>query len=243
MEARLLAYPSRLSAAPQPVVASRAPSLASRKTFVASRRWLRAPSRRFGALGASLIANPMPSARGCIFDSTTFLRVRLLVQQPFSFRRRQCCARGRRKGPFADPLVESGSFINCNGGYMGIAKGTLNRIAEITQAWESHAPSESFSGLTLEQFKEGIKPSLDVRAAITECATRSLGLKAQRAVDDAASLALIQRMINGVKGDPKHGEDGRLYAAMGFVRKSERSSGLTRRRSKEVKAGNGAVSS
>lgn len=35
---------------------------------------------------------------------------------------------------------------------------------------------------------------------------------------------------NGVSGDPNFGDDSVLYGAMGFVRKSERRSGLTRKK-------------
>ncbi len=34
----------------------------------------------------------------------------------------------------------------------------------------------------------------------------------------------------GVAGDPAYGNDSPLYGAMGFVRKSERASGLTRKK-------------
>jgi hypothetical protein len=40
----------------------------------------------------------------------------------------------------------------------------------------------------------------------------------------------VRRIVNAVKGDPEEGEDGELYSAMGYVRRSDRSSGLTRRR-------------
>jgi hypothetical protein len=91
-----------------------------------------------------------------------------------------------------------------------------------------------------------VKPSLDVRTELADNAARNVGLKAKRAVVDAASNALIQRVVAGVKSDPAQGEDGVLYAAMGFVRKSERGSGLTRRSKPngahpEAKATNGAA--
>ena len=35
-------------------------------------------------------------------------------------------------------------------------------------------------------------------------------------------------MVNAVKGDPAEGDNGELYEAMGYVRKSERHSGLHR---------------
>jgi hypothetical protein len=36
-------------------------------------------------------------------------------------------------------------------------------------------------------------------------------------------------VVNAVKGDPKFGDDSDLYDAMGYVRKSARQSGLSRK--------------
>ena len=36
--------------------------------------------------------------------------------------------------------------------------------------------------------------------------------------------------VMGVAGDPAYGNDSPLYGAMGFVRKSEKKSGLTRKK-------------
>jgi len=42
----------------------------------------------------------------------------------------------------------------------------------------------------------------------------------------------ILNVVYGVKGDvTKHGADGSLYKAMGYVPRSERASGLTRKKS------------
>jgi hypothetical protein len=38
----------------------------------------------------------------------------------------------------------------------------------------------------------------------------------------------LQFVVNSVKGDPEEGSNSELYEAMGYVRKSERSSGLHR---------------
>ena len=38
------------------------------------------------------------------------------------------------------------------------------------------------------------------------------------------------KVVNGVVGDPAYGDDSPLYGAMGFVRKSERKSGLTKKK-------------
>jgi len=48
------------------------------------------------------------------------------------------------------------------------------------------------------------------------------------------ALAVTKQLVNSVKGHPKYGENSALYAAMGYVTASERSSGLTRRREAEM---------
>jgi len=114
---------------------------------------------------------------------------------------------------------------------MGSPKGVLERINTVTHKWETLRPTKSFSGLTLEQFKEAVKPSLEVRAEIADLEGRLQAAKARRATVDPASIEVIRAVVNAVKGDREEGgENGELYAAMGFVPKSARSSGLTRRR-------------
>ena len=42
------------------------------------------------------------------------------------------------------------------------------------------------------------------------------------------------KVKNVVTGDPSYGDDSPLYGATGFIRKSERASGLTRKAKKTV---------
>jgi hypothetical protein len=56
---------------------------------------------------------------------------------------------------------------------------------------------------------------------------------ARRDAADIVSMQAARQTVQSVRGDPEEGEDGELYAAMGFVRKSLRNTGLTRRRVKE----------
>lgn len=109
-------------------------------------------------------------------------------------------------------------------------KDALIRITRITEAWETLRPAKSFSGMTLDQFKQAVKPMHDTRAQLAELDRRSQDVKKQREAADEAALNTAQLIINAVKGDPEETEDGALYAAMGFVRKGLRSTGLTRRR-------------
>ena len=48
----------------------------------------------------------------------------------------------------------------------------------------------------------------------------------------------MQLVVNGVVGDPTEGPDGDLYEAMGYVRASQRHTGLTRKKKAGTKNGN-----
>jgi hypothetical protein len=47
-------------------------------------------------------------------------------------------------------------------------------------------------------------------------------------------MDLLKCVVNSIKGHPKFGENRAVYAAMGYVPTSARSSGLTRRREPET---------
>ena len=108
------------------------------------------------------------------------------------------------------------------------------RIASATQAWEGVCPEESFSGQSLEQFRQVMKPSLDARARLAAMEVEWQKAMEAREVADQESLVHLRRLVNAVKAHPKYGENSALYAAMGYVKASQRSSGLTRRREKEA---------
>ncbi len=108
-------------------------------------------------------------------------------------------------------------------------KEVAEKIGEVTQAWSDLRPAKSFAGMTLDQFKAAVKPSIDARNAIDSLDNQLIAAQDQRAAADIESMKQILLMVNAVKGDPEEGEDGELYEAMGYVRKSERGSGLTRK--------------
>jgi hypothetical protein len=106
----------------------------------------------------------------------------------------------------------------------------LESIGSVGDAWGSVSPLKSFFGMTLEQYREAVKPVYDLRAEIAETEKRLKSLKAKRKDAEAAALQLSRNVVQAVKADPTEGENSPLYAAMGYVRRSERSSGLTRAR-------------
>ncbi len=68
--------------------------------------------------------------------------------------------------------------------------------------------------------------------SLAEAEARVLDLRQRRTTLDAGASEHMKRIVRSVMADRDEGEDGELYAAMGFIRRSDRSSGLTRRRIK-----------
>ncbi len=103
------------------------------------------------------------------------------------------------------------------------------KAADFHAAWKQLAPEDSFGGKTLAELETAMGPletALDELRTLT--VSRSAALKV-RDQEERALNALLIRVAHGVRSHPDHGEDSPLYRAMGFVPKSERASGLTRR--------------
>jgi hypothetical protein len=103
------------------------------------------------------------------------------------------------------------------------------KLQKVVDAWTTLRPTKSFAGMTLEQFQTQIQPSLAVRAQLTTLKGQTVDSRNQRVQSDSASVALAQLVVNAVRGDVTEGENGSLYAAMGYIPKNERRSGLTRK--------------
>jgi len=104
------------------------------------------------------------------------------------------------------------------------------KIAAVLQAWEDLRETKSFAGMTLAEFKAKIKPSLDARGAIDKLNNQMIAACDQRDDADVESMKQVLLVVAAVKGDITEGEDGELYEAMGYVRKSERKSGKTNKK-------------
>jgi flagellin-like hook-associated protein FlgL len=111
-------------------------------------------------------------------------------------------------------------------------KSIEERLRRVTEAWERLAPTKSFGGMTLAQFKAVTDPSRTIRQEIEGTETHLKSLYADREHADDVSLANIQLAVNGVLADPTEGADSALYEAFGYTPKRERKSGLTRKSNK-----------
>lgn len=111
-------------------------------------------------------------------------------------------------------------------------KGTreiAERLSQAVQAWESLAPDSKFGGMTLEEFKARVQESLDARQALRAATDQLISAQNSRSDTDSRMMQALLLVVNAIKGDPAHGEDSSLYEACGYVRKSERKSGLSRK--------------
>lgn len=103
-------------------------------------------------------------------------------------------------------------------------------IDRLLSAWEQIAPDALFWGMSWEQFATASQPTASVRSRIRTLDQERKASLATRKTSDASSHELYQHVINAIKGSPAHGEDSALYRALGYKTKSERRSGLTRKK-------------
>lgn len=110
-------------------------------------------------------------------------------------------------------------------------KAIEEKLNTVIKAWKKLRPTKKFSGLTSDEFATAVQASFTHRARIIELETELTAVTSQRDAADIASLQQVNLIVNSVKGDKDEGEDGELYEAMGYIRKSERKSGLTKKKS------------
>lgn len=108
-------------------------------------------------------------------------------------------------------------------------KANQEKMQRMTNAWETLAPAKSFGGMTLAQFKTAAQPAIDAREQIDDLEDQLTGAINAREEADSTFAGKAQQVVNGVLADPTEGPDSALYEAMGYTRKSERRSGLTRK--------------
>jgi len=107
-------------------------------------------------------------------------------------------------------------------------KSINKRADKMDDAWKNGAKDAVFMGHT----------QTDLNNAITSIRTKEQQRDELRAqadlLDDAIEIEyvgldeMMVEVADGVRGNEDYGNDSPLYGAMGFIRKSERKSGLTR---------------
>lgn len=104
------------------------------------------------------------------------------------------------------------------------------RIERFLTSWRTLAPEKSFGGMTLAQFEAACGPSLASRARIDELQAKLREAISDRDAADDATAVKMQLVVNGILADPEEGDDSAIYKALGYTPRSERKTGLTRKR-------------
>jgi hypothetical protein len=106
----------------------------------------------------------------------------------------------------------------------------LAKLEETEAAWETIAPDAKFYNTTLAQYKARVQLSREARTLVANLTQQLNAAKNQLKDVDKENLALEKNVGKAIAGDPNYGEDSDLYEGTGRVRKSERKTGLTRKK-------------
>ena len=102
------------------------------------------------------------------------------------------------------------------------------KLRRILNAWKQLAADKAFGGMTVEQFEAVIGPSFTTRQQLDDLDNQRTHLINSRGDADDVSLAKAAAAIAGMNADPGFGPNSSLIEACGYVRQSERKSGLHR---------------
>ena len=104
------------------------------------------------------------------------------------------------------------------------------RMEKMLNAWETLTPTKSYGGMTLAEFQEAAQPAQAARRLIDDLEDQLAQAIDARDDADVAFALVAERIVSGVRAEPTEGSNSSVLSAMGYVRKSERRSGLTRKR-------------
>ncbi|MDQ6789002.1 MAG: hypothetical protein M3033_19535 [Acidobacteriota bacterium] len=113
-------------------------------------------------------------------------------------------------------------------------KDVEEKMLTILNAWKTLAPDKTFGGMTAAQFETQVNKSRAPRTRLGELDDEIKQQQAIRESEDETTMGKVQLVVAGVLADPTEGADSALYEAMGYIRKSDRQSGLTRKKKETV---------
>ena len=112
-------------------------------------------------------------------------------------------------------------------------KSKEQKMRRALNALRTLAPDTKFSGQGVAEFEAEVSKSLTSRARIEEISIEKAEEMVGRDEQDDKTLLMLEQIVRGIVADPNFGPDSALYGEMGFIRESERKSGLTRKRKAE----------
>ena len=103
------------------------------------------------------------------------------------------------------------------------------RAVKMNDAWKEGAPDVEFMDVSQTELNTKIT-NIETKEQTLDDLRAQVKMLEDEISDDYGELDdTIIDVGNGVRGSKAYGDDSPLYGAMGFVRKSDRASGLTRK--------------
>jgi hypothetical protein len=109
-------------------------------------------------------------------------------------------------------------------------KKALEKLEKTESAWQTHAPDAKFYNVSFNEFKAKVQLSRDARALVANLEQQLAAAIDRRDDIDTENLEIEINVGKAIAGDPGYGDDSPLYEGTGRIRKSERRSGLTRKK-------------
>jgi hypothetical protein len=116
-------------------------------------------------------------------------------------------------------------------------KAILRQARHFLETWESMRREKEFAGVSIEEFRELLRPALEARFGLAQLSCSRHSLLLRRNFADRLLLQTMKRITSAVIGDAEEGDDGEFYGALGFVRRSERKPSIRRRAPTKKNAG------
>jgi hypothetical protein len=109
-------------------------------------------------------------------------------------------------------------------------KESIEKMERTLNSWKTIAPEKKFGGMSVSDYEVFVNNSRTPRRTLITLDDQTTETTALRDSSDIIGMAKTQLVKNGVLADEEFGEDSALYEAMGYVKKSDKKSGLTRKK-------------
>jgi len=104
------------------------------------------------------------------------------------------------------------------------------KMKQVLNALKTIAPDKKFGNKGVGELEPQVENSLAPRRRLEEIADEEIEQQTLRESEDIKTMKMIESIVAGIVADDDFGPDSALYEACGYVRKSERKSGLTRKK-------------
>lgn len=110
------------------------------------------------------------------------------------------------------------------------------KMINALNALKDLAPTKKFGRSGADEFETQVNKSLAPRRKLKELANDTIEQQDLRDTEDLNTLRMLEQIVRYVIADEEFGPDSALFEALGYTRKSERKTGLTRKRKTEENA-------